>query len=182
MTQSSEKKLKVVLLNHSDNNGGAAVVTYRLMYALRKQGVDASMLVYTNYTSDPNVAVISSRLKRGFLFMVERLRILFGNGFNREKLFKVSTADISIGITSHPLVKEADVVVLSWINQGLVSLGDLRKLAEMGKPVVWTMHDMWCMTGICHHAIECKNFIGECGNCMYLGSKASPGDLSHRIV
>lgn len=36
---------KVVLINHSDTRGGASVVTYRLMQALSRAGVDARMIV-----------------------------------------------------------------------------------------------------------------------------------------
>lgn len=173
--------MKVVLINHSDNNGGAAVVTYRLMYALKKAGIDASMLVYTKYSDDPNIFSISRRWIKGLIFTLERIRIFFANGFCRSSLFKVSTADFGHGVASHPLVKKADIVVLSWVNQGLFSFSDIKKISGMGKPIVWTMHDMWCMTGICHHALECRNFTGECGNCMFLGNNAYPNDLSRKI-
>lgn len=173
--------MKVVLVNHSDNNGGAAVVTYRLMYALKKAGIDASMLVYTKYSGDNNVLNISRRWIRGLLFTLERVRIYFSNGFNRDNLFKVSTADFGHGVASHQLVKEADIVVFSWVNQGLFSFSDIKKISDMGKPIVWTMHDMWCMTGICHHSLKCRNFTNKCGNCMFLGTSAATDDLSHKI-
>ena len=173
--------MKVVLVCHSDNNGGAAVVTYRLMNGLRRAGIDASMLVYTRYLQDSNVHLISSRLERGVRFVLERVGIMRHNGFNRENLFKVSTASYGVDISSHPLVREADVVLLAWVSQGLFSFKALDRLHRMNKPIVWVMHDMWCMTGICHHALGCENFTGECGNCKFLGFKASPDDLSHRV-
>lgn len=52
------KPLRVTFISHSDTLGGAAIVTYRLMRALRRQGVDAKMVVYTKLTDDPNVSVI----------------------------------------------------------------------------------------------------------------------------
>lgn len=183
ITSTSQKfsKMKVVLVCHSDNNGGAAVVTYRLMNGLRRAGVDASMLVYTRYLQDPNVQLIGSRIGRSVRFVMERVGIMRCNGFNRDDLFKVSTAAYGVDISSHPLVRDADVVLLSWVNQGLFSFKALDRLNRMNKPIVWVMHDMWCMTGICHHALGCENFTGECGNCKFLGFKASPSDLSHRI-
>lgn len=177
----SGKQLKVVLINHSDIHGGAAVVTYRLMYALRRAGVDAKMLVYTKYSSDPNVEVVSTRLKRGLVFSLERIKIMRNNGFNRDDLFKVSIANHGVGIASNRLVKDADVVVLSWINQGLVSLDDLKRLGKMGKPVVWIMHDMWAMTGICHHSLGCDFYKRQCGNCRFLGVHREKTDLSHQV-
>ncbi len=174
------QQLKVALINHSDSNGGAAVVTYRLMHALRRAGVDARMVVFTKYTSDPAVMTVSTRLWRGVTFVLERLAIMFNNGFRRENLFKVSTATVGVDVSRNKFVREADVVVLSWVNQGLITPRAIRKLSQMGKPIVWTMHDMWCMTGICHHSLGCLNFFDSCGNCPFLGSASRPDDLSHR--
>ena len=58
-------------------------------------------------------------------------------------------------ITSLPEFQQADVIHLHWINQGMLSLKNIEKILASGKPVVWTMHDMWPCTGICHHAREC---------------------------
>ncbi|MCM1483515.1 MAG: glycosyltransferase [Muribaculaceae bacterium] len=175
-----ENRLKVTLICHSDMLGGASVVTTRLMHALREEGVDARMLVYTKLTDDPYISVISSRGTRGLKFMAERARIALSNGFSRRDLFKVSIANTGTRVDRHPWVREADVIVLSWINQGLMSLKGIGRLGALGKPVVWTMHDMWCLTGICHHAYECTGFKEQCGRCPLLHSKRK-NDLSHTV-
>lgn len=172
--------MKVALVCHSDLLGGASMVTYRLMYALRRLGIDARMVVFTKTSDDPNVLKISSRFVRGTTFMFEHARIALANGFSRNNLFKVSIANIGVPLHRHSWVKEADVVMLSWVNQGMLSLKEVGRLASMGKPVVWSMHDMWNLTGICHHAYECRGYKGECGNCQFLlGNSAK--DLSHKI-
>lgn len=43
------------------------------------------------------------------------------------------------------------------------------------------MHDMWCLTGICHHAHECRNYEEQCGKCPYLHLFSLRNDLSHRV-
>lgn len=178
------RPLRVALVSHSDLLGGASIVTYRLMHALRDAGVDARMVVFNKYTDDPQreplITEAAPRLRRGVAFFTERAGIALNNGFSRANLFKVSTASTGLPVYSHPWVTEADVVVLSWINQGLLSLDGLRRLGQLGKPIVWTMHDMWCLTGICHHALECDAYTRSCGNCQYLGG-GSPGDLSNRV-
>ena len=75
-------------------------------------------------------------------FLRERLGIFLANGFNRRDLFKVSTARYGVDVLSHPWLKEADVVCLNWINQGMLSLSAIRAIADMGKKIIWTMHDM----------------------------------------
>lgn len=175
-----KKALKVTFISHSDLLGGAGVVTWRLMQALNAKGVDARMIVYTKYSDSDKVAVTGSRFSRGWNFTLERLGILAKNDFNRGDLFKVSVADRGMPLWRHPWVTDADVINLAWINQGLLSLDGIRRIAALGKPIVWTMHDMWTMTGICHHAYECTRFHDSCGCCPFLKSD-SPSDLSNRV-
>lgn len=173
--------MKVTLINKSDSTGGAAVVSMRLLEALRAEGIDARMIVAEKLTDSPYVALAASptRIKKPFL--LERLGIFLANGLNRKDLFKVDTAADGLPLWRHQWVREADVICLNWVNQGLLSLHGLRKIARLGKPVVWTMHDMWNFTGICHHAGKCERWIHECGNCPFLGSCASENDLSYMI-
>lgn len=179
-SQTSERPMKVTIICHSDMLGGASIVTYRLMQSLQYQGVDARMIVYTKLSTDDNVTTVSSRGMRGFKFLLERLRIVAANGFSRKKLFKVSIANTGIPLHKHPWVQDADIINLSWINQGLLSLNGIRRLTQLGKPIVWTMHDMWCLTGICHHAYECKGYKETCGNCQFLTGHGA-NDLSRKI-
>ena len=174
-------RMRIVIINKSDSTGGAAVVSRRLMEALRLEGIDARMLVCEKLTDSPYVDLVASPglIKRKFIS--ERLKIFLANGLNRKTLFKIDTGEVGLPLWNHPLVKEADAILLNWINQGMLSLEGVRKILNLGKPVVWTMHDMWCMTGICHHAGECLHFEKECGYCPLLGSKASQMDLSNKI-
>lgn len=171
--------MKVTLICNSDLLGGASIVTYRLMQALNREGIDARMLVYTKLTEDPAVSIVGTRTVRGAMFLWERGIIYLANGMNRKNLFKVSVANTGYPLHTHPWIKDADIVVLSWINQGLLSLKGVRKIAALGKPIVWTMHDMWNLTGICHHACDCRRYIERCGCCPLLGSHKED-DLSRR--
>lgn len=175
------KPLKVTLISHSDRLGGAAIVTFRLMHALRKAGVDARMITFVKSSEDENVIEACHRNKRIALFLAERGCIFLQNGFNKKDLFKVSIANTGLHLEQHPWIVDADVIVLNWINQGMLSLDGIERLSALGKPIIWTMHDMWCLTGICHHAHECNNFKEECGKCPYLHFLSSRNDLSHKI-
>ena len=110
--------MKIAIINKSDLNGGAAVVSYRLMNALREHGVDAKMLVTEKLGNDGNVECYADKLKDKAVFLAERLQIFLQNGFSRENLFKVDTATWGRDISTHPNVQEADVIMLNWINQG----------------------------------------------------------------
>lgn len=177
--------MKLLFLNTSERNGGAAVAANRLMHALQNANVEVKMLVRDKTTNDPSVVSLNDsfvKRKINFIrFVWERLVIFICNHFNRKDLFKVSIANTGTDISKHPLVQEADIIHLHWINQGFLSLEDIRKLTELGKPIVWTMHDMWPCTGICHHAWGCDRFMLSCGQCKFLNSK-SDIDLSYRIL
>lgn len=170
--------MKVVIINKSDSTGGAAVVSARLLRALCDLGLDAHMLVCEKLHDSGRVelAASPSRIKRSFL--AERLKIFLANGLNRDNLFKVDTASDGLPLHRNRLVREADVICLNWVNQGMLSLQGLRELLHLGKPVVWTMHDMWNFTGICHHAGSCTRWRQTCGLCPFLGSAKSPDDIS----
>lgn len=168
--------MKVVLVNHSDTKGGASVVTVRLMHALRQAGVDARMLVMHKTLADDNIALMSNKLARETSFLAEHAIIYARNGFSRENLFKTSIAVTTLPVHRHPWVKEADVVVLNWINQGMMSL---KEVGRIKAPVVWTMHDMWNLTGVCHHAGECIGYMHGCGSCRLLNNGHDANDLSY---
>ena len=173
--------MKVTIINKSDSTGGAAIVSRRLTEALRAAGIEASMLVAEKLSDFPWVTQAASPKREKIPFLAERLKIFIHNGFNRSDLFKVDTASDGLPLWNHPLVKEADVICLNWVNQGFLALKGVERILQTGKPVVWTMHDMWNMTGICHHAGHCLNWEKECGNCRFLGSKSSPRDISHKV-
>lgn len=172
------RPMKVAFLCQSDRLGGAAVVTNRLVHALNDVGVDARLVVFKKLTSEDIVDETGAgHFRRGFVFMMERLRIALSNGFSRENLFKVSIASDGLPLHKHHAVKDADVIVLSWINQGMLSLKGIKRLGRLGKPIIWVMHDMWNLTGICHHALECGSYTKQCGRCQYLKSRKEK-DLS----
>ena len=105
-----------------------------------------------------------------FRFYWERLVIFLCNHLNRKNLFTVSIANTGVDVSNHPLVREADIIHLHWINQGFLSLKDIKALVQLGKPIVWTMHDMWPATGICHHVRDCEKFQSRCEACPFLVS------------
>lgn len=176
--------MKVLLLNTFDRTGGAAIACYRLMDALNANGVETKMLVRDKQTDNPNVVSINTNSWKKSInkwhFLWERLIIFLHNGFSKQNLFRVSIANTGNDISQHPLVQEADIIHLHWINQGFLSLKGIDKLAQLGKPLVWTMHDQWPYTGLCHYVDGCKNYTKHCHRCPQIKSKLYK-DLSSLI-
>lgn len=176
--------MKVLLVNTNESTGGAAIACQRLMSALQKANIEVKLLVKKKYSDNPDIIEIEkNRWIRygGFLkFAWERLVIFVHNRFSKKNLFTVSIANTGTDISRMKEVQEADIIHLHWINQGLLSVADIQKLTDSGKPVVWTMHDMWPCTGICHHARLCQRYKNHCGHCPFLASN-SDNDLSAKV-
>lgn len=173
--------MRVLIINTSERIGGAAIAAGRLMESLNNNGVKAKMLVRDKQTDQISVVPLARSWMNSVRFVWERVIIWKANSFRKNNLFAVSIANTGTDVTALPEFKEADIIHLHWINQGMLSLNDLKRIIASGKPIVWTMHDMWPCTGICHHARECTNYQDECHNCPFLYNGGGAKDLSYRI-
>ena len=173
--------MRVLIVNTSEKTGGAAVAANRLMEALKNNGVKAKMLVGEKQTDQITVVPLPRKWALRWHFLRERLRIFISLHFQKKHLFEIDIANAGSDITRLPEFREADVIHLNWINQGMLSLGSIRKILRSGKPVVWTMHDLWPATGICHYARTCPSFRTTCHNCPLLPLHGSADDLSHKV-
>ena len=173
--------MRVLIINTSERIGGAAIAANRLMDALKNNGIKAKMLVRDKQTEQISVVGLKKSWWKVWQFIWERVIIWKANKFKKHNLFEVDIANTGTDITSLPEFKQADVIHLHWINQGMLSLTDIRRIIDSGKPIVWTMHDMWPCTGICHHARQCDKYQQECKNCPYLLNGGSPRDLSNKV-
>jgi glycosyltransferase involved in cell wall biosynthesis len=150
------------------------------MDALNEKGLKAKLLVRDKQTDHISVVPLRRSRKLVAKFIWERVVIWRANHFKKHNLFAVDIANTGTDITSLPEFKQADVVHLHWINQGMLSLRNIEKMLAWGKPMVWTMHDMWPCTGICHHARECTHYQTECHHCPFLYGGGGANDLSRR--
>ena len=165
--------MKIVLINTDANQGGAAIACSRLNIALNMSGVKSIVF---------NRSLLSKwNDKRIFFhFMIEKFVFLFFQASWQVK-FKFSIPFLGINIATRKEIKNADILHLHWINNGFLSLKSLKKISELNKPIVWTLHDMGAFTGGCFHSRECTNFEQDCGNCFYLKCPKQH-DLSNRIL
>ncbi len=172
--------MRIILINTSEQIGGAAVAARRLMEALRNNGVKAKLLVRDKQSDRISVVALKHNWYLVWKFIWERIVIWRANHYKRHALFAVDIANTGTDITSLPEFRQADVIHLHWINQGMLSLKNIEKILASGKPVVWTMHDMWPSTGICHYAGSCTLYERGCHNCPFIYNSRKK-DLSYRI-
>ena len=173
-------RMKILIVNTSERTGGAAVAANRLMKALINNGVKAKMLVREKETDTLTVAELPKSPMKRWNFLWERLVVFCHLHFSKKHLFEVDIANAGTDITKLREFKEADIIHLHWINQGMLSLSNIRKILRSGKPVVWTMHDIWPATGICHVTLSCRKFTTGCSNCRLLPGNGSSHDLAYQ--
>ncbi|MCR5130334.1 MAG: glycosyltransferase family 4 protein [Prevotella sp.] len=173
--------MRILIVNTSEQSGGAAVAAHRLKDALNNSGDKARMLVRDKQTDDVSVVGLRQSWRQQWRFLWERWCIFLHLHFSRKNLFKLDIANTGTDITRLREFKEADVIHLHWVNQGMLSLTNIRKILDSGKPVVWTMHDVWPATAICHLTLGCQNFKSQCCRCKYLPGKGSENDLAAKV-
>lgn len=172
--------MRVLIINTSERIGGAAIAANRLAEALRNNGIKTKMLVRDKQTEHIGVVALKGSWKKLLKFVWERIVIWKANYFKKHNLFDVDIANTGTDITTLPEFTQADVIHLHWINQGMLSMDNLKSIIQSGKPIVWTMHDMWPFTGICHYAGECTRYTNQCHTCPIL-YKGSARDLSYQV-
>jgi len=163
--------MKVLHIISGTLKGGAARGGAWLHLGLREAGIDSRILATRTDASYPQVSSVLSKGPFGeFMFYFHIASELVHHLVyprHKKRIFSNGFLGYS-GIERHPWFKEADLIHLHWINWGMVSP---EQVEAFEKPVVWTMRDMWPMTGGCHYGMECRAYQNTCGRCPVLGSR-----------
>lgn len=170
--------MRVLLLNTYDIQGGAAIATYRLHKGLRNSGVNSLLLVQTKRSDD--FTVIGSQTKTERLLSQVRpyLDALITKLYRSKKRELFSPALVPDFLAKKVTKLHPKIIHLFWVAGGFFKI---ETLAHLPAPIVWTLHDMWPLTGGCHYDDECGNFKDSCGKCPLLMSEKTR-DLSHYIL
>jgi len=173
--------VKIVHINKTDAGGGAAVAAMRIHRSLMRAGVDSHILVQEQKRNEPNEHCAGNgfiyKINNFSRFVHERLTILPYEK-DRHMRYNFSIANTGQSLINNPILLDADIIHLHWINQGFLSLNNIKEILDLGKPVVWTLHDMWPFTGGCHYSGICFEFNEHCGYCPFI-KKPQKNDISY---
>lgn len=163
-------EMKIVHITTTDF-GGAFKAVQRIQDSIRLYYVQSDILVRSRTFETDTIEIMNTPIRRLFSKGRNFLNLLLSRG-------EVVTDRFGADLSCHPKVKNADVIVLHWVNS-FVSDNTLRKLAKLHKPIVWVLHDMWVFTGGCHYDAYCGKYERECGHCPFLGSRYKK-DITYR--
>jgi glycosyltransferase involved in cell wall biosynthesis len=165
--------LKIVQIATSDIQGGAARAAYRLHQGLRLAGQESLVLSRDRKSDDPFVSALAD-LGPGYKAW-PRANELWAEvqphyiDTNRTELSNTlfSFPYPAIDLSDIEQIPQADVLNLHWV-AWFQSAETIAALLELGKPVVWTLHDMAPFTGGCHYSAGCQNYQASCQTCPQL--------------
>lgn len=172
--------MNIAIVNKWEVQGGAARAANRLRIALREDGHDVGYFVETppkpakkifrpDYPKEPYKAKLEGLVQKEY---IDRNRTDVSNTF-----FSFSYSDADIG--HQPALLQCDIINLHWIDK-MVSPKVLATIVNLGKPLVWTLHDMKPFTGGCHYNAGCREFEAECLQCAQLAN--DPHRLPHHVL
>lgn len=162
--------MEILHISTTDCLGGAAIAALRLHQAMLSSGLKSKMLVARKSLSNQNNSIyeISPFLQK--LRYINRIPdYLNSKRFQKNGLY--TTDLIGINVINNKLVQNADVVYIHYIN-GFLSISQLEKFINLAskKKIVFVLHDMWLLTGGCHHSFSCDKYTNQCSNCSIIKS------------
>ena len=146
--------------------GGAGIAASRLMEAMNKiESIDAKMLVLRKFSDDRNIFSMNDFRSSYFKYLnIVRQKLynrLFSSLIRPQFPFSYSISHIS-HIERIPIVMEADVLYIHWVQSCFLNIGDIYRLLQLGKPLYLFLHDMWFFTGGCHYSMDCVQWETGC--------------------
>jgi glycosyltransferase involved in cell wall biosynthesis len=161
--------MKILHVNTLDRKGGAAKVASVLVQNQNSIGNISNLAVGAKLSDNLDSFTINGHnslsycsrkfIGKDILYAINcRLRIFIANDinyFNNHRLF------------SSKKFKEADIIHCHNLHGNYFNLSSLEKISKL-KPVIWTLHDMWAVTGHCAHSFECQKYQAGCNHCPHL--------------
>lgn len=168
--------MNILFVNTTDYKGGAAQVAYNTRSELIKRGHQAGFLVHTKTLDERNIGLIDKRSDFGLLSKISKKftgkdipSFLY---FKSQEIFRFIIANDMECFSMKDIAKtkefaEADIVHLHNLHGNYFNLKQLEEISKI-KPTVWTLHDMWAITGHCSYSYDCKKWEKECSSCPHL--------------
>jgi glycosyltransferase involved in cell wall biosynthesis len=150
--------LKILLVNNQWQLGGAETVVGQLRRGLAAHGCDVGLTVAHGKTYPPGVTPLYPRL-------LSRLYHTRANKFVEKLWPRFGRTDAAFRALARC---DADVIHLHNFHGDYAAIESLAHVARH-KPLVWTFHALWGVTGGCDHPRECRRHLDACGECPQVG-------------
>ncbi|MEL6455177.1 MAG: glycosyltransferase family 4 protein [Cyanobacteria bacterium J06623_5] len=160
--------MNVLHLNTWGGIGGAFITSDRLHRALRQAGIESAYAYGRALNgSDGYLQGLAHYHK---LDQRQNLAELGLTKISRKVGLNDITRLSTFRLPQHPFFQAATVLNFHNLHSDYFSYLALPKLTTL-KPAVWTLHDMWSVTGHCAYSYHCTRWQTGCGNCPALAEE-----------
>jgi glycosyltransferase involved in cell wall biosynthesis len=154
---------KVVHIQYSIDSAGRAAI--RLQHAFNKVDVQSCIVsLQHSMHGNTNIKYLGPNAR-----LISRVE-------DKIQAYLTKKCNKQLGTFSYPVlgnnvarldeVKNADIIYIHWALKGLLNLRSIKQIASLNKPVIIFLHDMWNITGGCHHSFTCEKYKTEgCNDC-----------------
>lgn len=156
------EKFRVVHIQKSVLSTGRAPL--RLHNVFSEEGIDSSILALEFDVNLTDRITLTGRNSRIIARLDDNLH-RFINRRVKSEYGLFSFPVLGTNVSKNEQVKNADIIYVHWVQGGFLNISNYRQLARLGKPVIIVMHDMWTITGGCHHSFDCNKYMTLCSSC-----------------
>ncbi len=158
--------MKIAILSTDGGGGGAPRAMQRLSNGLSARGHRLDIIQWTRSHIHPNSAIIESD---GVSPQGDDCARFVDGDYRNSRRTNVSNTFFSFqtrGFDLSQMVAEEDydVINIHWSNF-ILNPETTAPLVALGKPLVFTLHDMGHFTGGCHYSAGCDGFERDCAPC-----------------
>lgn len=151
-----KKSLNILQVTAYDLEGEQAN-GYVLHQNLCKHGHNAQMAVFRSDKTAHNVHELGTYFER----LINRAARVIG----QRNSWYCLTPTLSHTLFNKPYYKQADIIQLQLIHGAQFFSLDIIPKITKEKPVVFSLHEMFMMTGHCNYSIDCERWKTGCGKC-----------------
>lgn len=164
--------MRIAMIGTEAGGGGAGRALWRAAAALSARGNDVDILHIAENRIAPNSILIRrAAMQPGDLVQDDALQRLERNYIAPRRsalsdtLFSADTCGFDLA--SLPFLRDYDVINIHWTSFFL-SVENIGAIVALGRPTVFTLHDVAYFTGGCHYAAGCAGYLRDCADCPQL--------------
>ncbi len=145
--------MNILHISTTDNQGGAARVAYSLKDTYTELGHNSQILVgYKTGNFDDILQIPSTKIDNMASLLANKLSLQYMGYLN------------TFNIKKSRVFLDSDIVHFHNIHGNYFNFLALPGLTK-SKPSVWTLHDIWAITGHCAFSYGCDRWQLGCGKC-----------------
>lgn len=175
--------MKILHINTSDTAGGAAIAAMRLHKAMLAAGIDSTFFCFNRtINDDERILTVDKITKLRSRTLDVAKRMVFNKRYVSSSMGLFSNMKQGYKLGKFVNLNDYDVIYIHWVNGGFLSLNGLEEICKTGKKIFWFMHDMFPITGGCHHSYTCTLYRYNCGDggCHYMKNFKSPRSFAYK--